>query len=132
MTRQRAPGHTRRVGSLERGARKFRIGPTLQGRAPDARGRFYTRSEMDWSGHYTLVFPNPVLTPRTGSSLATTPSTAVRSYLNCRNRTHGHFVAPRALCRSFGDFIMSSSGFESLDRKPVVVGAGDLDKAREQ
>jgi hypothetical protein len=42
------------------------------------------------------------------------------------------FVAPRALYRLFGHFIMSSNGFQSLDRKPVEVGAGDLDKACEQ
>jgi hypothetical protein len=32
----------------------------------------------------------------------------------------------------FGHFIMGSNGLQSLDRKLVVVGAGDLDKACEQ
>jgi hypothetical protein len=37
-----------------------------------------------------------------------------------------------ALERLFGQFIMGSNGLQSLDRKLVVVGAGDLDKACEQ
>jgi hypothetical protein len=41
-------------------------------------------------------------------------------------------VMSRALERLFGHVIMGSNGFQGLHRKPVVVGAGDLDKAGEQ
>jgi hypothetical protein len=89
MTRQRAPGHRgalaawREARAISGSARRRKAGRQMH--AGD-----FTREASGLVRALHLVFPNPVLTPRTGSSLATIPSIALRAYLNCRNGTHGH------------------------------------------
>jgi hypothetical protein len=80
----------------------------------------------------------------TGSFLGSIHQQHRAPTLNCRSRslieTRGCYVTPwpRSFCGPlragalFGHFIMGSNGLQSLDRKLVVVGAGDLDKACEQ
>jgi hypothetical protein len=131
MTRQRAPGHTgalaacRQARAISGSARHRKAGRQMhagdftreakwigKGIAPG-----FSKSSVD-AAHRLVVGDDPI---NSTGQLPQLQESHPRS-----------FAAPRALCRSFGHFIMSSSGFESLDRKPVVVGAGDLDKACEQ